>query len=222
MHTETSEDLLVIITMQLDEPQAAERAFSEFYRRFTNYMWAVAWQLTSTIDERHRQFVAENIFSDSFRDVFRNYDRPSYFDPSQCEDSEKGIKVWLAGIAKNHFKRHFDSETHLAPISYLESYPDHPFFEEESDDNHHESPEYAVLQQALMNTLSSKEREILLITFQFRKGEKLPYDIKESLCQAYGILPNTLFVIKRRAKEKLEKYLRDHGHLSIPKIQSNV
>ncbi len=222
MNTEPSEDLLVIISMQVDEPYEARCAYTEFYKRFKGFLWKVAWQLTESINSRHREFVAENIFSDSFRDVFHNYNRPSYFDPSQCQDSEKGIKAWLAGIARNHFKRHFDSETHLAPISYLETYPDHPFFELESDDNSYDSPEYAALQQALNNALSAKEREILLITFQFEKGKKLPDDIKESLCQAYGVLPNTLFVIKRRAKEKVEKYLKDHGYLSTPKIQSNV
>lgn len=223
MRLEPSEDLLVIISMQEDEPEAAQRAFNEFHRRFKNYVWNLAVILSRKIHDPNQESIAHNIFNDSFLDVFHNYAKEGYFDPGQCDDLDKGIKAWLGGIARNHFLRMIDAVKVASRVSYLDVFPERPFFdpgnlnEAETID----SIPMAALNRALQK-LSDRDREILLIAVQFEEEGRLPKEFKRILCEKYSLSPDSLRQIKKRAKEKIEKYLQEHGYLTEQKSKSNV
>ena len=225
MRSETSEDLLVIISMQKEEPEAAQLAFHEFHRRFKDFVWGIAVTLARSISSPNQDQLAHDIFNDTFRDVFYKYQSESYFDPAKWQDIEKGIKCWLAGIARNHKKRAIQSVSSSSPISYLDTCPEIPFFDADADVDEHEEPEapdLLLLKRALETVLTSKEREILLISMQFEQDYTLPEDIKRSLCEKYGLVPASLRQVKKRAKEKLEKFFQEHGYFTQSKTKSNV
>lgn len=222
MHNEASEDLLVYISMQEDEPEAARQAFHEFHRRFKKYVWEVSVTLSRCISDPNRDILAKDIFGNTFQDVFANYRSKAYFDPRKCQDMEKGIKVWLSGIAKNHLKRLIDAARAASSVSYLDTFPERPFFDTyDPKEEMADSPRMVVLKRALEH-LSDKEREILLISVQFEEQGGMPEEIKRSLCATYGVLPDSLRQIKKRAKEKIENYMREHDQFIHAKFKINV
>jgi len=223
MRTETSEDLLVIISMQKEEPEAAQLAFREFHNRFKNYVWKVAVSLARGIYDPNQEGIARDIFNNTFLDVFRNYTKESYFDPSQCTDIEKGIKAWLSGIARNHFRRMIEAVQKASRVSYLEAFPERPFFDPDDTDEEEmaDPPPMIVLKRALQ-TLSDRDQEILLIAVQFEEEGRLPKEMRLTLCEKYGLSQDSLRQVKKRAKEKIEKYMQEHGYLTQQKSKSNV
>jgi RNA polymerase sigma factor (sigma-70 family) len=223
MHNEENKDLLVIITMQGNEPEAAQKAFDEFYRRFKVYVWKVAVSLARHIHDPNQEEVAYDIFNDTFLDVFSNYSKESYFDPSRYMDTDKGIKAWLSGIARNHFRRKIEVAQRGARVSYIYTFPDRPFFDPylAEDEEMVEPPPMIALKRALQ-TLSERDREILLIAFQFEEEGRLPKTMRQTLCEKYGLSPDSLRQIKKRAKEKIENYLQEHSYLTQPKSNRNV
>lgn len=224
MHEEPSEDLLVIIAMQEDDPEAARQAFIEFHRRFKGHVWNIADKLSRSISAQNQDLVAQDIFNDTFLSVYTNYQSKAYFDPVKVQDIEKGIKAWLSGIAKNHLKRMIDAGKKFPSASYFEVPPDYLFFdpEEEEEEEVVNSPTLAALKHVLDVVLNEKERWVLLTSFQFEEEGKLPDEIRRSLCEDCCVLPVTLRQIKKRAKDKIEKYFREHGYLTSTKSQTNV
>lgn len=223
MQQESSEDLLVIITMQEDEPEAAQQAFHEFHRRFKKYVWSVSFTLSRTISSPNPDDVANDIFNDTFLDVYRNYQSKGYFDSKHCTNIEKGIKNWLTGISRNHLKRYIETiaaSSRLVP--YLDACPDRPFFDLDDKEKSFDSPKLILLQRALETVLNKKEREVLLISVQFEEEGRLPKELKKQLCKAYGVVPDTLRQIKKRAKEKVEGYMQKHGFPIYKKTKTNV
>lgn len=220
MHNEQSEDLLVIIAMQEDEPKAAQQAFNEFHRRFKDYVWKVAVSLARDI---HDPEIARDIFDDTFLDVFNNYAKESYFDPARCTDIEKGINAWLSGIARNHFRRMIEAVKKASHVSYIDAFPERPFFDpDDADEEEKADPPPMVALKRALQTLSDREQDILLTSFQFEEQGRLPNEVKSSLCRAYGLSPDSLRQVKKRAKEKIEKYLHEHGYLSPKKSHHNA
>jgi RNA polymerase sigma factor (sigma-70 family) len=223
MHNEQSEDLLVIIAMQEDEPQAAQQAFNEFHRRFKDYVWKVAVSLARDIHDPNQEEITRDIFNDTFLDVFQNYAKESYFDPARCTDIEKGIKAWLSGIARNHFRRMIEAVQKASRMSYLDAFPERPFFDPDDTDKGEmaDPPSMIALKRALQ-TLSDRDQEILLIAVQFEEEGRLPKAMKQTLCEKYGLSPDSLRQVKKRAKEKIEKYMQEHGYLTQQKSKTNV
>lgn len=166
--------------------------------------------------------MAADIVTDTFRDVFHNYNSKSYFDPQKCKDIEKGIRNWLSGIARNHLLRYLEEIAKVSkPISYLDSWPDHLFFELDDQESIPPTPNLKALNAAL-DTLDDKQREILLISVQFEEEGRLPPEIKQTLCRVHGISPDSLRQIKKRAKEKVIDFLQRHGYFSTEKIKKNA
>lgn len=222
MHNELSEDLLVIISMQEDEPIESRKAFDEFHRRFREYVWQISYTLARGISNPNTELVAQDIFNDTFRDVFYNFESKGYFDSSKCQDIDKGIKAWLSGIARNHLKRYISVLASSSNISHLDNYPDVEFFDMgETDTKENDSPRLLLLKRAL-DRLSKRDREVLLISVQFEEQGRLPKEIRQSLCNAYGVMPATLRQIKKRAREKVEKFIKEYAISSQVKIKNNV
>lgn len=225
MRLEPSEDLLVIIAMQKDEQEAARQAFNEFHRRFKGYVWNVAVSFSRKIYDPNQESLARDIFNDTFLDVFHNYAKESYFDPSRCDDIEKGIKAWLAGIARNHFLRKIKTVEGASRVSYLETLPERPFFDPDDSDAEEKEmadpPPMIALKRALQ-TLTGRDQEILLIATDFETEGRLPKAMKQTLCEKYSLSPDSLRQVKKRAKEKIEKYLQEQGHLTQQKSKPNV
>lgn len=213
MKLENSEDLLVIISMQDDEPNAAKDAFEEFYQRYNKFVWKTCFKLCGNL----QSFKAEELLQDVFLDVYNNYDKTSYFDADKHKNIESGIKFWLVGIIKNHLKRYFEECSKLSNIDYGDSFPDRPFFDLPIKNELFDSPKMILIERAL-DSLKPRDREILLISMNFEDEGKLPKEIKQTLCKVYGLLPDSLRQIKRRARKKVEDFIANHSKTTQIKI----
>lgn len=218
MIEETSEDLLAIIGMK-DDPEMvsdAKAAFNEFYGRFRNFVYRVCFNLSKSF-ENNKQ-VSEDIFQDTFIDVYKNAGR---FDASQFKDVGRGIKAWLSGISRNAFLKYIDKASRFEPEALIIEKYFHELLDEPSDDINFEdlsSIELQAIKNAL-NSLNKKEREILLIYFQFYDGEKfnVPKKIRLGLAKAHNIQPDSLRQTKDRALKKIRKYIQEKTELTINK-----
>jgi DNA-directed RNA polymerase specialized sigma24 family protein len=183
----------------------------------------VAITLARNIYDPNQEEIAKDIFNNTFLDVFGNYDKENYFDSDRCNDIEKGIKAWLAGIARTHYLHKLNTVEITSRMSYLDVFPERPFFDQDDSEAEEEfdSPLMSVLQRAL-KTLSDRDREILLIAIQFEEEGRLPKEVRQSICRNYGLAPDSLRQVKKRSKAKIEKYLEEHGYLTKQKSKPNV
>lgn len=221
MVNETHEDLLVIISMWEDEPEAAHTAFDAFFEAYKNYVWYISTILAKSLP--NPKIATNDIFSDTFLAVRDNADK---FDPKKCKNKQNGIKNWLSGVAKNQFLRYVDAAAKAnGNVEFLETCPDVPVFDASSppplnaDDS---PPKLGLLNTAIERALNGKEREILFISLNFESQGGLPTDIKQSLCKAYGVMPATLRKIKERAIKKLQDYIRKNTFSPVKKVKSNA
>jgi DNA-directed RNA polymerase sigma subunit (sigma70/sigma32) len=83
----------------------------------------------------------------------------------------------------------------------------------QSEDYRIETPQKKALDEALQ-TLSDKERDILLTYMMYQEGNKhLPDEVIQVLCDRYETSSINLRKIKQRALEKVRSHIIQHSHL---------
>jgi DNA-directed RNA polymerase specialized sigma24 family protein len=214
MQTESSEDLLVIISMKEDEPQEAVFAFSEFHRRFKKYVWKQAYMISGSLP-----CAAEDLAGTITNNVFLCVnDKAELYDSGKGQnvDSENRVKLWLNGIIKNEFKRmlfKYNEKDKLKESSLEVVYSNNPDFEVPLPESDLVPEEITIEKKCLesgLKMLSERERHILIIYTQFAEGKKqLPKNELERLASIYKTTSNNLRQIRRRAFIKLEKYTKN-------------
>lgn len=201
----SDEELLTIISMKDDEPVEAKNAFAEFHKRFKCTVWEYACTLSKTCP--NPKLVSEDILRDTFMVVWEKAEK---FDLKKCKSEEKGIKVWLGGIAKNQVLQYFDyAKKESRHIGHLEVCMD--IFPMEDDLPMKEtlllSLKTKEVKRIFEEKLTDREREILSIYSNFGVNEKIPKYIQETLCKVYHLLPTSFNKTKQRALQKMKKHL---------------
>lgn len=213
MKEEPSEDLLVIMSMRMDNPKEAELAFNEFYRRHYKFVWNVVNNMAGKRKIlREHKTGKEDILTDTFLAAL---DKADSFEKKDGIDAEKQIRFWLIGILKIQYLRWIEKITkHRKHLEYVEDLPD--YLLDKSLDKQVSEPVESIprqrLRQAMETELSDREREILLSWFEFAevdsKSKKvIPPELKETFCKAHDLKPDSLRQIKGRAIKKLKAAL---------------
>ena len=221
MVIETYEEKLVIISMWDDEPKAAKKAYNEFYKEFKDYVWKVSFQLSKSLP--NPEIVAQDIFSDTFLCVKDHADK---FNAKRCKNEENCIKNWLAGIARNQLRRYLEKSKKINDtISYVKDHTEIPLrhiirdIGKELDPQDGYFPNFESLLYTIESILSNREREILLISINFGSQNGMPKEIKNALCDAYGLKEASLRQIKKRAIAKVRKHLPENVFPLAKKIK---
>ncbi len=212
MKEEPSDDLLVIMSMRVDNPKEAELAFNEFHRRHQKFVWDVVCKFAGKRKILHDHATGkEDLLIDTF---LAAYDKADSFEKKDGVNVEQQVRFWLVAILKIQYLRWLEEITkHRKHLEYVGELPDHLF--ERSDDRDSEPVESIPMQklkQAMETVLSDKEREVLLSWFEFAEfglnaKKILPPELKAALCKAHDLKPDSLRQIKGRALNKLKAAL---------------
>lgn len=206
------------VIQAISSPFDSEEAFSEFYFRYKNFLLKVCRGCCKNFDDSNS--LADDIFQNTFIKVLQ---KSHTFKPKESDlttDISKDIKAWLARIARNeliNFLRKNPDEKNLSNSfrPRAEDLEDSISFEIPESSNevvnkHSTSIEKKLLETAL-NTLTEKERYILMVYMEFfNPGDPkkhLPEDILRATCNRYHITPDNLRQIKSRTLKKIKSIL---------------
>lgn len=208
---ETSEDLLVIISLKEDSPGEALLAFNEFHRRFKEFVWKQSWKISGN-SPCPAEDLAKAIMNNTFMIV---YDKAGSYDSrkSNAANANNGIELWLSGIMKNEYKRLIDTHFNEEEASERQDYmrvilkEEEPLQDSEEDTNDNPSIEKICLEKGLAQ-LNDRERDVLLTYFRFKQGNKqLPREQIRHLADLYRTTSENLRKIKERAFKHLEAFV---------------
>ena len=99
---ESDEDLLVYISM-VDEPEVRNVAFTEFHRRFKDFLWNLITQICSS--HYDSDDLAKAVFQNTLIAVYQYSHTFDTNGETNREQIAKKLYGWLATIAKNETKR---------------------------------------------------------------------------------------------------------------------
>jgi len=215
MQNETSEDLLVIISMKEDAPQDSASAFEEFFQRFKDFTWKMAYTISKGVPCPIED-LAGVIFSNTFLIINK---KAGTYNPakgsSECLNSR--IELWLSSIMRNEFRKLLNGhnekeknqEQYLEVVSRKKEVVNFPEMEPDDSTIKEDSIEKGCLEYGLKN-LSERERDILLTYTRYAEGKKqLPKNELSRLATLYKTTSENLRQIKGRAYKKLKKNVKE-------------
>jgi RNA polymerase sigma factor (sigma-70 family) len=210
-----SSDLLVLIGYRNDNPDEAEAAFEELYRRNYEYVFNLAYASMKQLDLQDQTTeYAEDLSQDVWKEIWEGLGDSFMEDSDTASDPNTSVKKWLAAVVRNRVKRCL-AETVERRETY-DGFKEIPLIAVTSHDddfNLTSTPKYERVEQAL-NSLDPVDKEILLISFEFDlldndgvRRRRITKDIRNTLINKHGLSPASLRKRKQRALEKLRKAL---------------
>lgn len=220
MSEHTSEELLVLMQFQDTDPIEARAAFDEFFRRHKDHLWEVCMIFAKKASGYSVERTARFLFQQTLLRVYESQKSKGAFDTEKTTDKDTAIDRWLYGIARYAFLEFIKTTTKTQPVFIPESIADeekHPFFEFTDNEPLPLSllPEMSALKEALAS-LNEKEREIILLTYEFQERGKLPTEIRRQLCQKHGLADASFNKTRTRALARLLQRLVKLGY-EVPK-----
>lgn len=182
-------------------PEEARKAWHEFYKRYSKYLWNRCLRQCRTAPDG--EALAKDIFQDTMQKV---YNQAEKFDA----EKSNGTKGWLSSIVHNEFYEYFRKH-HLKFTN--EELPDVAVDEEDNfiDDELKEKMSNLRIDQLgqLLSGITQKEHKILITYIKFQQLDKpnahLPDTEMEKLCTEFNSNPEAIRQSKRRAIIKLKK-----------------
>ncbi|PIF05302.1 MAG: hypothetical protein CSA36_07570 [Draconibacterium sp.] len=201
-------DLFLSMAMKEDDSQGAEKAFAEFYNRYKNYLYTVvlnackAWTM-------YGDDLVQSVHQNTFLIVYEKAESFLQIEEVPFEQQEKRMKSWLARIAQREM---YKLLRELKEEKENMDYHDDITLFESSDEEHkvQKSEDFLLVERAL-NSLGEKSRNILVTYLMFEDGnKKLPSEEIQRLAEIWDVLPDSLRQIKKRALEKVKKYIETY------------
>ena len=207
----TNEDLAELflsMAMKEDDRKEAEKAFAVFYSRYKNYLYTVIRKACKSWTMYGDELI-ESIHQNTFITVFEKAEKFMLIENIPFEKQEKRMKSWLAKIAHNEM---LILLRELRPNNENIEYHDELSFLENIDEEiePQKSDDFLLAEKAL-NTLSDRDRNILVTYLMFEDGnKKLPRSEIQRLADMWGILPDNMRQIKKRSLQKVKKYIETY------------
>jgi len=201
-------DLFLAMAMKEEDRQNAEKAFTEFYNRYKNFLFTVIKKACKSW-EMYGEELIETVFENTFLTVFDKAETFLKLDDIPFERQEKRMKSWLSQIAKNEmlqllrqYKIDKDKIEYANDLSFIERI--------ESETEEIISDDILLAEKALQ-TLSERDRNILVTYLMYEDGnKKLPSIEIQKLADMWGVLPDNMRQIKKRSLAKLEIFIKTH------------
>lgn len=201
-------DLFLAMAMKEEDRQNAEKAFTEFYNRYKNFLFTVIKKACKSW-EMYGEELIETVFENTFLTVFDKAETFLKLDDIPFERQEKRMKSWLSQIAKNEmlqllrqYKIDKDKIEYADDLSFIERI--------ESETEELISDDILLAEKALQ-TLSERDRNILVTYLMYEDGnKKLPSIEIQKLADMWGVLPDNMRQIKKRSLAKLEIFIKTH------------
>jgi RNA polymerase sigma factor (sigma-70 family) len=201
-------DLFLAMAMKEEDRQNAEKAFTEFYNRYKNFLFTVIKKACKSW-EMYGEELIETVFENTFLTVFDKAETFLKLDDIPFERQEKRMKSWLSQIAKNEmlqllrqYKIDKDKIEYADDLSFIERI--------ESETEEIISDDILLAEKALQ-TLNERDRNILVTYLMYEDGnKKLPSIEIQKLADMWGVLPDNMRQIKKRSLAKLEIFIKTH------------
>ncbi len=205
---ESLADLFLSMAMKEDNPQAGEKAYNDFYYRYKNYLYTIIKKACKSW-EMYGNDLVEATFENTLLTVYAKAESFIVIERIPIENQERRMKAWLGKIANNEMLKLLrDSRTEKDKVEYIE---DLTFFEDIYEDIEVPKSQDILLAERALNSLSERERDILVTYLMFQDGNKqLPRDEIQKLSDIWNVHSDNLRQIKKRAMSKLEMYMKTY------------
>ncbi|HKQ79612.1 MAG TPA: sigma-70 family RNA polymerase sigma factor [Blastocatellia bacterium] len=206
--SETSnERLLSLMAKRNDDLALADQAFTEFYNRHRDYVFRVACKAAiGLLDDDEKSDLAQETF-------IRAYEKSHTFKGKIFDDAtqeRKWARAWLGKIANNLLIDKLRKKKGALLLSYDDEKVRREAEWKRVDASLPKSSGHGFVQEAL-ELLAEKERQILrLAALNYSPGDKelrIPESDLDELAKTYNVSKDSIRQTKKRAKEKVRKYL---------------
>ena len=201
---ESLANLFLAMAMKEDDQAEAEKAFSEFYYRYKDYLHTVIRKVCSSW-KMYGEELIESVFQNTFLTVFEKAELFIIIDELEFEKQEIRMKAWLGEIAKNEMNmllRKMKDEK-----DKLEYTDDFSFGFKNVDEPITYSEDYLLAEKAI-SSLSERDRDILVTYLIYEDGnKKLPREEIQRLANLWNVLPDNLRQIRKRSFDKMKLFL---------------
>ena len=198
-------DLFLSMAMKDDDRQEAERAFTQFYDCYKNYLFTVVKNVCQSW-EAYGDELIQAVHENTFLTVYEKAESFMIIEDLPFERQELRMKAWLGKIAYREmllllrkFKDEKEKIDYHDDLSFLE--------QREEADNSQVNEEILLVEKAL-KTLSDRDRHILITYMMFEDGNKqLPKPEIQRLAEVWDVLPDNMRQIKKRSIAKIKQYI---------------
>jgi len=189
-----------------NDPGKATIAWTEFYRRYSTYLWNCCLKVCKSAIEGDK--LARDIFQSTMHKI---YSQAKTYQPEKAT----GVKAWISKIAHNEFIDYYNK--YNANFSPFDMAPEIEDDVADSDGEHELAGKLLSIHseqlKALLGKLSRKEFKILMTCMNYYQLDKpnahLPDAEMEKLCKEFRIKSDAVRQIKRRALIKLQKFAKE-------------
>lgn len=187
------DELFVMMSFRETDKEEADRAYAIFYKRYAKKIWSICYKVCGN-QLLYGEDLAEYVFSET---MIRIYKYPTY-------DGSCKVSTWASKIAHNIMISFLDKpqeESYYDNIATINGY--------EQEDNFQiiisQTIEQKILDDAL-NSLSEKEKHILLTYFEYKDQNKhLPDSVMSELKKTYATTSDNIRQIRKRAFDKVKQ-----------------
>lgn len=201
-------NLFLAMAMKEEDRQNAEKAFTEFYNRYKNFLFTVIKKACKSW-EMYGDELIETVFENTFLTVFDKAETFLKLDDIPFERQEKRMKAWLSQIAKNEMLQLL--RQYRIDKDKIEFTDDLNFIERIENETKEITSDDILLAEKALKTLSERDRNILVTYLIYEDGnKKLPSSEIQKLADMWGVLPDNMRQIKKRSLTKLEIFIKTH------------
>lgn len=201
-------NLFLAMAMKEEDRQNAEKAFTEFYNRYKNFLFTVIKKACKSW-EMYGDELIETVFENTFLTVFDKAETFLKLDDIPFERQEKRMKAWLSQIAKNEMLQLL--RQYRIDKDKIEFTDDLNFIERIENETEEITSDDILLAEKALKTLSERDRNILITYLIYEDGnKKLPSSEIQKLADMWGVLPDNMRQIKKRSLAKLEIFIKTH------------
>lgn len=205
-------DLIVAIQIT-DNNRILNQLQTEFFERYRDYVYKAACRICSSFPDV--EDTAVDITQETFIKAFNNLNSFQLPKLEISEKSDKLIKAWLGKIGNNIFFSLYEKRKNFEYINEaydeIASYDDFDDCQDIEDYNEFNN-EFEVKLAKAFEKLSEREQYIILRYANencIGSGQHLSQNEIESLCNYYKTNAVNIRQIKKRALDKLKRYLKD-------------
>ena len=198
-------DLFLSMAMKEDDRQEAERAFTEFYDCYKNYLFTVVKNVCQSW-ETYGDELIQAVHENTFLTVYEKAESFMIIEDLPFERQELRMKAWLGKIAYREMLlllRKFKDEKER-----IDYHDDLSFLEQREEEENSQVNEEILLVEKALKTLSDRDRHILITYMMFEDGNKqLPKPEIQRLAEIWDVLPDNMRQIKKRSIAKIKQYI---------------
>jgi DNA-directed RNA polymerase specialized sigma24 family protein len=207
-------ELLLLMSWKDEDEDEAKIAFREFYQKHCAFLTKVCNRVCLSNLPRYGQELARDVLFNTFKKVYEKagviVQKLDEYKAKGSQNLNEKLLAYMCVVAQNELNNLMKAEkAHHLQLQYHD--PDDfvlqldraDELEEQEDELEHIS-EFAEKLHGALATLPERERDVLLTYMRYSdSGKHLPDEEIEALCSRYGVIPNYLRLIKKRAMDKV-------------------